>query len=410
MIDAMLQTLARSSLLERHRDANVVRHCHRLLPPMRSPSDVLQMTSLLDQSALTDARRTAGRGRAPRRRRRGRRRRACARVSLGRRARRRGRRDPSAPKATMSACASWSAAGRRWSRPTTSGATARRRSPSARSRWRASRPRIRMPGLADRDLLARQISRSRSARSRPAVGRRISKSLRAPPRRPALAVQGRHQVRRRLRVGRHRRHGAGDEPRLSRRLSRLAPRRLDDGDRRRRHRRWSATTISPPRCTRAISTTPRTIGRTAGERAVKRLNPRKVATRRVPVVFDPRVAGSLIGHLAARDQRRAIARKTSFLKDKHGRAVCSRRAFASSTIRCGRAACARSPFDGEGVAGRALAAGRGRRADVLDSRLRDRARARPRRPPAMRSAASPRRPRPAPPICISSRARRRPRR
>jgi len=33
---------------------------------------------------------------------------------------------------------------------------------------------------------------------------------------------------------------------------------------------------------------PETIGRQAGERAVKRLNPRKVSTRKVPVVFDPR--------------------------------------------------------------------------------------------------------------------------
>src|SRR5262249_23720668 len=40
------------------------------------------------------------------------------------------------------------------------------------------------------------------------------------------------------------------------------------------------------------------IGRTAGERAVERLNPRKVKSKRVPVVFDRRAAGSLIGHLA----------------------------------------------------------------------------------------------------------------
>src|SRR5262249_35408444 len=56
-------------------------------------------------------------------------------------------------------------------------------------------------------------------------------------------------------------------------------------------------------------------GRSAGERAVKRLNPRKVETRRVPVVFDPRVAGSLVGHLASAINGASIARKTSFLKD-----------------------------------------------------------------------------------------------
>src|SRR5215471_1081096 len=36
---------------------------------------------------------------------------------------------------------------------------------------------------------------------------------------------------------------------------------------------------------------PEEVGRSAGERAVRRLNPKKVATKRVPVVFDPRVAG-----------------------------------------------------------------------------------------------------------------------
>src|SRR5262249_56055897 len=60
------------------------------------------------------------------------------------------------------------------------------------------------------------------------------------------------------------------------------------------------------------------VGRKAGERAVKRLNPRKVETRKLPVVFDPRVAGGLIGHLASAINGSAVARKTSFLKDKMG--------------------------------------------------------------------------------------------
>ena len=45
---------------------------------------------------------------------------------------------------------------------------------------------------------------------------------------------------------------------------------------------------------------------------------RKVTTQRVPVVFDARVAGSLVGHLASAINGSAIARKTSFLKDKLG--------------------------------------------------------------------------------------------
>jgi PmbA protein len=63
------------------------------------------------------------------------------------------------------------------------------------------------------------------------------------------------------------------------------------------------------------------IGRTAGERAVKRLNPRKVATRRVPVVFDPRISGSLVGHLASAANGASVARKTSFLREKRGEKI-----------------------------------------------------------------------------------------
>src|SRR5262249_51857202 len=41
---------------------------------------------------------------------------------------------------------------------------------------------------------------------------------------------------------------------------------------------------------------PAAVGRRAGERAVKRLKPRKVATAKVPIVFDPRVSNSFVGH------------------------------------------------------------------------------------------------------------------
>ena len=42
---------------------------------------------------------------------------------------------------------------------------------------------------------------------------------------------------------------------------------------------------------------PEEVGREAGERAVKRLNPRKVKSQSVPVDLDRRVSSSLIGHL-----------------------------------------------------------------------------------------------------------------
>src|ERR1044072_8798974 len=96
------------------------------------------------------------------------------------------------------------------------------------------------------------------------------------------------------------------------------------------------------------------IGRSAGERAVKRLNPRKVETRRVPVIYDPRVAGSLVGHLASAINGASVARKTSFLRDRMGERLF--RAGVRIVDDPLRPRGLRShPFDGEGVAGRALA-------------------------------------------------------
>ena len=60
------------------------------------------------------------------------------------------------------------------------------------------------------------------------------------------------------------------------------------------------------------------IGRGAGEKAVRRLKPRKVRTCQVPVVYDPRVSRGLIGHLSGAITGPSIARGTSFLKDKMG--------------------------------------------------------------------------------------------
>jgi PmbA protein len=91
------------------------------------------------------------------------------------------------------------------------------------------------------------------------------------------------------------------------------------------------------------------VGRTAGERTVERLHPRKVETRRVPVVFDRRVAGSLIGHLAGAINGAAIARKTSFLKDRLGRQLFKDgiRVIDDPLRRRGLRS---RPFDAEGVA------------------------------------------------------------
>ena len=99
---------------------------------------------------------------------------------------------------------------------------------------------------------------------------------------------------------------------------------------------------------------PEKVGRTAGERAIERLNPRKVSTRKVPVVFDPRVAGSLVSHLASAVNGASIARKTSFLKDKMGvKLFADGIRIIDDPLR--KRGLRSHPFDGEGVAGKKLA-------------------------------------------------------
>lgn len=61
---------------------------------------------------------------------------------------------------------------------------------------------------------------------------------------------------------------------------------------------------------------PAEIGRRAGERAVARLNPGRLRSGTMPVVFDPRVGNSLIGHLLGAMSGSSIARRSSFLLDR----------------------------------------------------------------------------------------------
>ena len=66
---------------------------------------------------------------------------------------------------------------------------------------------------------------------------------------------------------------------------------------------------------------PEEIGRLAGERTVAKLNPRKPKAEHYPVLFDPRVAGSILTHFAAAISGGAVARKASFLLDKLGQRI-----------------------------------------------------------------------------------------
>ena len=98
---------------------------------------------------------------------------------------------------------------------------------------------------------------------------------------------------------------------------------------------------------------PEVIGRKAGERTVKRLGARKAATGAVDVVFDPRVARGIAGHLAGAINGAAVARKTSFLRDMMGRQVASAAITVTDEPLRVRGQSSR-PFDGEGVEGERL--------------------------------------------------------
>src|SRR5207237_3076758 len=93
---------------------------------------------------------------------------------------------------------------------------------------------------------------------------------------------------------------------------------------------------------------PDAIGRAAGERAITRLNPGRPKTAKMPVVYDPRVSGGLLGHLAGAINGASIARGTSFLKDKLGSRIFPPGAAVHDDPRRVRGLRSR-PFDGEGV-------------------------------------------------------------
>src|SRR6185295_14579566 len=93
------------------------------------------------------------------------------------------------------------------------------------------------------------------------------------------------------------------------------------------------------------------VGRNAGRFAVQRLNPRKATSARLPVVYDRRVSSGLIGHLAGAINGRAVARGTSFLKDKMGQQIFAKGIRIIDNPHRKRGLGSR-PFDGDGLATR----------------------------------------------------------
>ena len=98
-----------------------------------------------------------------------------------------------------------------------------------------------------------------------------------------------------------------------------------------------------------------TIGTRAGERAVARLNPAKLESGVLPILFDPRIGSSLLGHLIGGIVGPAIARRSSFLLDSLGEKLFDSAITIIDDPLRPRGMRSR-PFDGEGlpVARRAL--------------------------------------------------------
>jgi PmbA protein len=93
---------------------------------------------------------------------------------------------------------------------------------------------------------------------------------------------------------------------------------------------------------------PESVGRKAAERTLRRLGARKVATQRVPVIFDPMVSRGLIDHVFDAVTGDAVYRHASYLAGKLGEQVAGDNITIvdDGTMVGGFGS---SPFDGEGV-------------------------------------------------------------
>lgn len=96
---------------------------------------------------------------------------------------------------------------------------------------------------------------------------------------------------------------------------------------------------------------PEEVGRIAAERVIRRLGARKMPTQKVPVIFEPRTAKSLLGHVFEAVNGSAIYRGASFLAGKLGQKIAS---DAVTIIDDGTlpGLMGTSPFDDEGVPSR----------------------------------------------------------
>lgn len=100
---------------------------------------------------------------------------------------------------------------------------------------------------------------------------------------------------------------------------------------------------------RARLDSPEEIGKTAARRALRRLGARQVKTSQVPVIFDPEMAASLVGHVAGAVAGPSLYRGASFLLGKLGQQIAAPGVtiIDDGTMSGGLGS---RPFDGEGLA------------------------------------------------------------
>jgi PmbA protein len=96
---------------------------------------------------------------------------------------------------------------------------------------------------------------------------------------------------------------------------------------------------------------PEAIGQEAARRTIRRLGARKVSTCTAPVVFDPEVAGSLLGNLCSAVSGYALYKRASFLLDKLGEGLAPDFVTVYDDGRM-QGGLGSRPFDGEGLATR----------------------------------------------------------
>ncbi len=99
--------------------------------------------------------------------------------------------------------------------------------------------------------------------------------------------------------------------------------------------------------------TPEAIGIKAGERAIARLGARKIGSTNLPIIFERRVAGSLLASFVSAISGPAIARGVSFLKDQMGEHIFAKNITITDDPHLRRGV-GSHPWDGEGVAGASL--------------------------------------------------------